>query len=86
MYNAFIKKKKKNDNEFNSDANILDIGNVSNNARINENATPDKKIAVLLVDTKYLINCYYKREEKKERELIENIISAIEFKQNKEDL
>ena len=79
VYNAFLMPYNKNDNEFNSNLNILDIGNVKSNARIASNGEKYKKIAIILVDTKYLIDCFYKRTKKDEEELIENILSSLEY-------
>ena len=82
VYNAFILPYNKNDNFFGNSSNILDIGNVENNARISNKQEPFKKIAIILVDTKYVIDCYFKRDKKNENELIDSIISALEY--NKE--
>lgn len=82
VYNAFIIPYNKNDNDFGSNSNILDIGNVENNARLTDITESFKKIAVILVDTKYIIDCFFKRDEKNEKELIDSIMSSVEY--NKE--
>ena len=79
VYNAFILPYNKNNNPFGSNSNILDIGNVENNARIGNQTEYFKKIAIILVDTKYLIDCFFKREKKQESDLIESIMCALEY-------
>lgn len=81
VYNAFLMPYNKNENEFNSNLNILDIGNVKSNARIASNGEKYKKIAIILVDTKYLIDCFYKRNKKDEEALINSIISSLDYEQ-----
>ena len=79
VYNAFILPYNKNNNPFGSNSNILDIGNVENNARIGNQTEYFKKVAIILVDTKYLIDCFFKREKKQESDLIESIMRALEY-------
>ncbi len=79
VYNAFIMPYNKNDNEFNSNSNILDIGNVISDARILNEGEKYKKVAIILMDTKYLINCFFKKEQKDEEKLINSILESLDY-------
>jgi len=80
VYNAFIMPYNKNCNEFNSNQNIIDVGNVESDARISNDNEKYKNVAVILLDTKYLIDCYFRRDIKQEDNLIESIINSLKYK------
>ncbi len=74
VYNAFILPYNKEDNE-----NIKYLG-YAENGLISAFKTYEK-IAVILIDTKYLMDCYFKKEEKNLSELI-NKIEKIKNKES----
>lgn len=84
VYNAFIIPYNKKQNRFDLTENIIEVGNVTNNARIDDkDEKPYKKIAIIFVDTKFLIDTYYKMDKEKEvitSRLINQIEEAVRYK------
>ncbi len=90
VYNAFVIPYNKKQNKFGLEENIVEVGNVTNNARTDDgDEEPYKKIAIILVDTKFLIDTYYnnlnKEKEANISRLIEQIEAAIKFKKKEQN-
>ena len=81
IYNAFILPFNKDKNEFAVTDNICYEGYAESSWKKVEDESSYQKIALILVDIKYLIDCYYKKEKVK----IEDLITCIE-KVNSEQL
>ena len=86
VYNAFIIPYNKKQNKFDLTEDIIEVGNVTNNARIDDkDEEAYKKIAIILVDTKFLIDTYYRMDKEKEKlttRLINQIEEAIKYKKD----
>ncbi len=76
IYNAFIIPFNKNNNAFNYKNNFEYIGYAESKAR-NDNPSSYKKIALLLIDTKYLIDCYLHKEKSNVNLLVDSILYGL---------
>lgn len=77
IYNAFIIPYNKENNRFDYNDNIRYIGFAESKARNNQEDYSHKKVALILMDTKYLIDCYLLKENKKTSELINSIKNGL---------
>lgn len=78
IYSAFIVPYNKNNNRFNYHDNFVYIGYADSKARnVDSKDTPHKKIALLLMDTKYLIDCYLHKEKPNTHELVDSILNGL---------
>lgn len=75
IYNAFIIPFNKNSEPYISEDNIIYMGYANSAWRDKKEIYNYERISLLLVDMKYLIDCFYQ----KERINIENIIKLIEY-------
>ncbi len=78
IYNAFIVPYNKKDNRFNYNDDFVYIGYAESKARNNNlKAASHKKIALLLMDTKYLIDCYLHRKQSNTSMLVDSILNGL---------
>ena len=87
VYNAFVMPYNKTCNVFDFNTNIVEVGNVTSDARLlNDVLENYKKIAIILVDTKFLLDLFCNNDKNNESvtlDLVKNIEEAIKYK--KED-
>lgn len=83
IYNAFVLPYNKNDNLFELTNNIEYYGFAESDWRKQIETLNYEKVALILMDTKYLIDCYFKKDKVE----IEKLVSSIERinKKNNED-
>lgn len=78
IYNAFIVPYNKTDNRFDLNENFVYIGYAESKARNNESSeSSHKKIALLLMDTKFLIDCYLHKDKANTDKLVDSIIDGL---------
>lgn len=77
IFNAFILPFNKKTNPFTSDENIKYLGFANSAWRDKKVEYPYEKIALLLFDTKYMIDCYYKKEKADLIDLMNKIEKVI---------
>lgn len=81
IYNAFIVPYNKKNNRFNYTDNFVYIGYAESKARNNNpNSESYKKVALLLMDTKYLIDCYLHKEKSNTDMLVDSILAGLNGK------
>lgn len=80
IYNAFILPYNKEDNRFNYCDNVKFIGFAESKARTGRERITHKRVALILMDTKYLIDCYLLKQNKKCNELLDSIRCVLKNK------
>lgn len=85
IYNAFIMPFDMNSNLFKSDIPIKTIGTVESVGR-KSLKKPLENIVLILMDTKYLMDLYLKKETKDEELLLKSIISEISLLEKEEKI
>ncbi len=77
IYNAFVVPYNKNDNRFNYRSDIVYLGYAESRARNTTDSFLHKKVALVLIDTKYVIDCYLKKEIKDADKLLDSIREGL---------
>lgn len=77
IFNAFILPYNKNKNNFNLNNNIEYLGFAESDWRKKTTSHNYEKIALIFVDTKYLIDCYFKKDKFEIQSLIKSIEKVI---------